>query len=48
MMKLIAASALALCLVGCTAKTENPSNTGTTPAAVTTDASAKFELGKTV
>lgn len=48
MTKLITASALALFLIGCTAKTENPSTPGNTPAAVATDAHTKFELGKPV
>jgi hypothetical protein len=40
---------IALFLIGCTAKTENPSGAGNTPAAaVATDTSAKFELGKNV
>ncbi len=49
MNRLITTSAIALFLIGCTAKTETPSGTGNTPAAaVATDTSAKFELGKNV
>ena len=49
MNRLITTSAIALFLIGCTAKTETPSGTGNPPvAAVATDTSAKFELGKNV
>lgn len=49
MNRLITTSAIALFLVGCTAKTDSPSGAGNTPAvAAATDTSAKFELGKNV
>jgi PBP1b-binding outer membrane lipoprotein LpoB len=48
MNRLITTCALALFLVGCTAKSEGTTPAGNMPAAAATDTSAKFELGKAV
>ncbi|MFY9345501.1 MAG: hypothetical protein WAT39_23630 [Planctomycetota bacterium] len=46
MTRLILTGACALFLVGCSAKTDSPSNSGPAAAAVATDTTLRFTLGE--